>query len=208
MITPLDLKDRAVLYGVDHLTDAELLHLTTGIDRVRLQGALEEFGLHELLGRMDVMGLSVPQKTKLEAAYALSQRISIARIAPGALIIRSPDDVGPLFVAQLQLKTVETAMIAMLDNRGRLIRIETMATGTINSAMIIARDIAKITLRFNAVCVILAHNHPSGETEPSEADVKASRQLLESLDMIGVRLTDSLVIGNGEYTSLKRIGLL
>jgi DNA repair protein RadC len=208
MITPLDLKDRAVLYGIDHLTDAELLSLTTGIDRVRLQGALEEFGLQDLLGRIDVMDLTVPQKMKMEAAFALSQRISIARISPGALIVRSPDDIGPLFVAQLQLKTVETAMIAMLDNRGRLIRIETMATGTINSAMIIARDIAKIALRFNAVCVILAHNHPSGETEPSEADVKASRQLLESLDTIGVRLTDSLVIGNGEYTSLKRKGLL
>jgi DNA repair protein RadC len=157
---------------------------------------------------MDAIGLTVTQKTKLEAAYALSQRISIARIAPGTLIVRSPDDVGPLFIAELQLKTVETAMIAMLDNGGRLIHLATMATGTINSAMIIARDIAKIALRYNAVCVILAHNHPSGETEPSDADVKASRLLKDSLDMIGVRLTDSLIIGKGEYTSLKRRGLL
>jgi len=93
-----------------------------------------------------------------------------------------------------------------LDNRHRVLAIESVAHGTIDSATIHPREVVKAALRWNASAVVFAHNHPSGEPEPSAADRAITRQLKEALTLVDVRVLDHIVVGNQGTVSLAQRG--
>jgi len=96
--------------------------------------------------------------------------------------------------------------VLFLDNRHRVISLDEMFNGTINGASVHPREIVKRALSHNAAAVILAHNHPSGVAEPSEADQHLTRKLSEALGLIDVRVLDHFVIGDGEAVSFAERG--
>ena len=110
---------------------------------------------------------------------------------------------------QLHLARQEREMFVVLylDNQNRLLEHETLFLGTINSTEVHPREIVKSALRHNAAAVILAHNHPSGVTEPSRADRLITTNIVKTLDLVKVRVLDHFIIGAGEvpvsYTPLK-----
>ncbi|CAG0965077.1 hypothetical protein GPROT1_01109 [Gammaproteobacteria bacterium] len=93
-----------------------------------------------------------------------------------------------------------------LDNRHRVLTVESVARGTIDSATIHVREVVKSALRWNAAAVIFAHNHPSGDAEPSSADRAITRQLKEALTLVEVRVLDHIVVANGGTVSLAQRG--
>lgn len=95
-----------------------------------------------------------------------------------------------------------------LDNRHRVIAFEELFRGTIDGASVHPREVVKASMKFNAAACILAHNHPSGVTEPSQADMKITQRLKEALGLIDVRVIDHLVIGEGPACSFAERGLL
>jgi DNA repair protein RadC len=95
-----------------------------------------------------------------------------------------------------------------LDTRHRLIRYEEMFRGTIDGAAVYPREIVKQALSFNAAAVILSHNHPSGDAEPSEADRSITIRVSKALSLVDVRLLDHLVVGADEVVSLAERGWL
>ena len=206
MITPLTFKYRAVAYGPDTLTDAELLALLTRIDPMILRETIEEHGLHEVFSRRYDLELADPQRVKLEAIYLIAQRISKARYVPG-LEIRGPEVIGTLLVDLMQYSEVEMVKLVLLDTRGKMLRIHDLALGTSNASIIMPKDVAMVCLRAGCSNVILAHNHPSSNTEFSDSDIDATRKLSEGLQLVGIRLVDHFVIGAGEYRSMKRLGI-
>lgn len=102
----------------------------------------------------------------------------------------------------------EVFMVLFLDNQHRLIGRETLFTGTINHTEVHPREVVKAALHHNAAAVILAHNHPSGETEPSQADRHITQRLASALTLVDVRVLDHLVVGGTAIVSFAERGWL
>lgn len=102
---------------------------------------------------------------------------------------------------QLACQERELFMVLLLDNQNRLLAHETLFYGTISSTVIYPREVVKAALRHNAAAVILAHNHPSGFAEPSDADRNITERLKKALALVEVRLLDHLVVGSKEIVS-------
>ncbi|WP_343515218.1 RadC family protein [Klebsiella quasipneumoniae] len=111
---------------------------------------------------------------------------------------------------RLQLASLEREefTILFLDNQHRLIAHETLFTGTINHTQVHPREVVKSGLRYNAAAAVLAHNHPSGEAEPSQADRQVTMRIQRALELVDIRLLDHLVVGGMEITSFAERGWL
>ena len=95
-----------------------------------------------------------------------------------------------------------------LDNRHRVLRFDELFRGTIDGTSVYPREVVKEALAVNAAAVILAHNHPSGVAEPSQADERITKRLKSALELVDIRLLDHLIIGDGCATSLASRGML
>lgn len=100
----------------------------------------------------------------------------------------------------------EVFMVLLLDNQHRLIGHETLFTGTINHTEVHPREVVKSALHHNAAAVILAHNHPSGESEPSQADRHITQRLVNALALVEVRILDHLIVGGTTIVSFAERG--
>lgn len=111
---------------------------------------------------------------------------------------------------RLQLATLdrEAFTVLWLDNQHRLIDHDTLFLGTINSITVHPREVVKSGLKNNAAAALLAHNHPSGEAEPSQADRLITEHLKQALDLVDIRLLDHLVVGGMDIVSFAERGWL
>ncbi|BBV78449.1 DNA repair protein RadC [Klebsiella pneumoniae] len=111
---------------------------------------------------------------------------------------------------RLQLASLEREefTVLFLDNQHRLVAHETLFTGTINHTQVHPREVVKSGLRYNAAAAVLAHNHPSGEAEPSQADRQVTMRIQRALELVDIRLLDHLVVGGMEITSFAERGWL
>ncbi|MBS0866179.1 RadC family protein [Enterobacter mori] len=111
---------------------------------------------------------------------------------------------------RLQLATLEREAFTVLwlDNQHRLIAHDTLFLGTINSITVHPREVVKSGLKNNAAAAVLAHNHPSGEAEPSQADRLITERLKQALDLVDIRLLDHLVVGGMDIVSFAERGWL
>ncbi len=127
---------------------------------------------------------------------------------PKGEVIRNPADTAGYLQARMRHLEYELFCCLFLDNRHRVIRFDEMFRGTIDGTSVYPREVVKEALAANAAAVILAHNHPSGVAEPSQADERITQRLKSALGLVDIRLLDHLIIGNGEATSLAARGML
>ena len=113
--------------GIDYLTDAEALATITGISLSVLHPVIQAYGFHGTFRHLDVIGLSSDERTRLELVYSICQRIGKADYQAGT-VITNPDEIGQLFISELQFEAVETVAIALLDSRNKLIKLERIFT--------------------------------------------------------------------------------
>ena len=111
-------------------------------------------------------------------------------------------------MARLRDYPHEVLACLFLDNRHRVIAYEELFHGTINGTTVHPREVVKRSLAQNAAALILAHNHPSGVAEPSQADINLTQRLQDALALIDVRVLDHIVIGDGECIALAERGLI
>jgi len=111
---------------------------------------------------------------------------------------------------RLNLATLEREALSVLwlDNQHRLIAHDTLFLGTINTITVHPREVVRAGLKHNAAAAVLAHNHPSGEAEPSKADQRITERLKQALDLVDIRLLDHLVVGGMEIVSFSERGWL
>ena len=152
-------------------------------------------------------GLGPARATTLKALQELARRFYAEKAAPGTTI-RSPGDTCQFLIARLRDLPHEVFCCLYLDNRHRILRFEELFRGTIDGTSVYPREVVKQALAHNAAAVILAHNHPSGVAEPSQADEQITRRLRSALGLVDIRLLDHLVVGDGEAISLASRGLL
>ncbi|HEX7389498.1 MAG TPA: DNA repair protein RadC [Acidiphilium sp.] len=110
--------------------------------------------------------------------------------------------------AVLARERVEQARVLFLDNRNRLIADEVQSQGTVNHTPVYPRELVKRALDHHATAFILVHNHPSGDPTPSQADIAMTREIKQAASALSIVLHDHVIIGNGKWVSLKRLGLL
>ncbi|MCL1532368.1 DNA repair protein RadC [Xanthomonas nasturtii] len=120
--------------------------------------------------------------------------------------IHSPDQAGDYLVARCAHLTHEVFGVVFLDNQHHIISTEHLFTGTVDGCEVHSRVVAKRALELNAVAVILFHNHPSGNPEPSQADRQVTERLQQALGLLDIRVLDHLVIGGQKSVSLAARG--
>lgn len=141
-----------------------------------------------------------------------SEILAAAKTAVGYLYSRgslftSPEAARDYLTAKLAGRENECFAVLFLDNRHRLIQYRELFYGTIDGASVHPREVVKAALELNAAAVIFGHNHPSGESEPSQADLRITQRLKDALALVEIRVLDHIVIG-ATPTSFAERGLL
>ncbi len=152
-------------------------------------------------------GVGDARVAKIRALRELARRY-FEETLPIGVAIKSPADTETFLLARLRDRPHEVFCCLYLDNRHRVILFEEMFRGTIDGTSVYPREVVKMALQVNAAAVILAHNHPSGVADPSQADERITRRVKAALNLVDIRLLDHLVIGDGVSTSLASRGLL
>lgn len=209
--------ERLLELGPSRLSDCELLALlltasVRGPDAATLAGELlrDWGGLHALLrsaphelGR--AKGLGAARIARLQAAVELGRRYLEGPV-DRRRVLKKPDDAAQCFRARLADLSYEVFSCLFLDTRHRIICLEPLFRGTVDGATVYPREVVKRALYHNAAAVVLGHNHPSGNCEPSEADRSITAKLASALALVDVRLLDHLVVATGGHVSLAERG--
>jgi len=212
-------REKLLSRGPAALSDAELLAIflrtgtrnQTAVDISRK--LLENFkGLRGLMSANQQQicqqpGLGMAKYAQLQAILELSRRHMAETLDRGDAL-SDPDATRQYLMARLRDYPHEVFACLFLDNRHRVIAYEELFHGTINGTSVHPREVVKRCLGHNAAALILAHNHPSGVAEPSQADIKLTQRLQEALALIDVRVLDHIVIGDGESIALAECGLI
>jgi DNA repair protein RadC len=194
------------------MSDEELLASVIG-GKDLAKRLLRRFGgLHPLLHTDAAIlstepGIGVGRAALLRALPELARRY-FEESLPVGKVIRSPADTQAFLHAKIRHLGHEMFCCLYLDNRHRILRFDQLFRGTIDGTSVYPREVVKEALSINAAAVILAHNHPSGVAEPSQADERITRRLKSALELVDIRLLDHLIIGNAETTSLASRGLI
>ncbi len=218
---PLEERPREKLLqrGADALNDAELLaiFLRTGLpgcSAVQLaRDLIQRFGgLRGLLGADEATfcaapGLGRAKYAQLQAVLEISRR-HLAETLQRESAFTSPDATRNYLSSRLRDYAHEVFAVLFLDNQHRLIAFEELFRGTLDSASVYPREVVKAALSHNAAALILAHNHPSGIAEPSQADRQITERLVSALALVDIRVLDHLVVGDGQPVSFAERGWL
>lgn len=210
-------REKLLARGAEALSDAELLaiFLRTGVKGKSAVDLARELlatfgGLRPLIESSreqfcSALGLGDAKYVQLQAVMEMSRRHLEAQLQRGSAL-ESPQAVRRYLSAQLRHENREVFACLLLDNRHRVIRFEALFFGTINAASVYPREVVALALRHQAAALILAHNHPSGVAEPSQADRQITDRLIDALGLVDVRVLDHLVIGDGESVSFAERG--
>ncbi len=211
-------REKLLQKGAEHLSDAELLAIflrvgikgKTAVDLAR--ELLDEYkGLRNLLAADEQRfcqskGMGQAKYVQLQAVIEMSRRFLSEKVTRG-IEITNPKMVQQYLLSRLRDYPYEVFACLFLDNRHRIIEYEELFRGTIDGASVHPREVVRKAIQHNAAAVIFAHNHPSGVAEPSQADIRITQKLKESLTLIDVRVLDHFIIGD-EVTSFVESGLL
>jgi DNA repair protein RadC len=216
-------RERLAALGPDALSNGELLaillrtgvrgHSALALAQLVLQRAETLEGLarstvRELCG---IRGIGPDKAVTLKAAFTLAQRL--AREAHGeAPLVDTPERVAGLLREDNRLYEVERFQVLLVNTRRRLLRIEKLAHGTLDTLLVHPREVFRVALAANAAAVILVHNHPSGDPTPSEADIRVTRDLIRAGQLLKIEVLDHIILGRrtperaSDYVSLRELG--
>lgn len=207
-------REKLLQFGAETLTDKELLaiFLRTGIKGTSVldlaEQVLHAFGsLRGLLSaKLDdfcqIKGLGQTQYILLQATKEMTKRHLLQEMENNGTIT-DPDLAIMYFQTMLEDDEREVFMVLFLDNQNRVLRQEKMFFGTINQTSVYPREIVKAALKYNAAAILIAHNHPSGNCVPSEADRQMTKKIEMACELVDVRLVDHIIVGKGEYFSFE-----
>ena len=212
-------REKLLQRGSESLSDAELLaiFLRTGVagrNAVELgRDLLAQYGslracLDQPASRLKACrGLGTATTALLLAALELGRRYLLEDLRRGDALA-NPDSTRRFLQSRLRGYPHEVFACLFLDNRHRVIEYEALFRGTVDGATVHPREVVKAALGYNAAAVILAHNHPSGVAEPSQADIHLTRRLREALGLVDIRVVDHVIVGDGEAVSFAERGLI
>lgn len=219
---PPDMRPREKLLkqGAAALTDVELLalFLRTGIAGKSVFALATELlqRFHGFAGLIHASATELAQCKGMGGNAKRAQLVAVLEMARRALkqelqektLLGSPPAVKQFLQLELAQLTHEVFAVLFLDVQNRLLSFQPMFRGSLAQTMVYPREVAKLALHLGAHAVILAHNHPSGEMQPSKADMLLTRTMQESLALIDVTVRDHIIVAQGKFLSMAEEGLL
>jgi len=215
--------ERCLREGPEQLSDAELLSiiirtgsrednslalaskiLALNYPREGILGLLH-LSLPEL---MSVKGIGKVKGIQLLCVSELSRRIWKRKVSERILTFTEPQSIADFYQEDMRHKEQEQFRVMLFNTKQVLIRDIMLSKGTVNASLASPREIFIEALRYQAVGIILVHNHPSGDPKPSREDLLLTKRVEESGNLIGIQLLDHIIIGDASYTSFKERGLL
>lgn len=209
-------RERLIKHGPKTLSNAELLAiiLRTGDKKENVielsNHLLKEHNLKSL-SRLKIStlkknkGIGEAKACQITACFELGRRLA-AFPKIKKIIINSAKDAAKLFLPEMSTLNQEHFMGIYLDARKRIIKEETIFIGSLNTAVIHPREIFQTAINEGAAAIILIHNHPSGNPEPSEEDLEITQQLIAAGKLLEIEILDHLIIGDQRYCSLREKG--
>ena len=214
------MRDRIIEHGPQTLADYELLEviLFAVIPRrdtkPMAKALLDTFKSfrHIMAADIDeiteVAGIGRDTAIFLKTLSEINSRISKEDAFDDAPILRSWSAVISFLQQEIGMKNTENFAALFLGSNNKLLKSEILAKGTVNRVSVYPREIVKLALKYNAVSVIIAHNHPSGDITPSKQDIAMTHAIKDALKTVEITLHDHLIISPTKYESFKQLGLL
>lgn len=216
-------REKLLKRGVAALTDAELIAilLRTGLPGANAVAVaaqlLERYGSLNGISRCtvdeisDIPGIGPAKAMQLVAAFGLGQRLARETLAREK--IDTPEIVYNLLAPEMRVLHKESLRVILLDTRYHLLRIQEVSLGSVNESIAHPRDVFRPAVIASAYAVVVAHNHPSGDPAPSQADHSLTRRLAEAAELLQIKLLDHIIIGAPAvgrlpYFSFKEAGIL
>jgi len=152
-------------------------------------------------------GLDQASADRLQGLFVLAQRLAEERMETGDAFL-SPRQIFDHFHSRLRDHKKEIFCVVLLDARHRVMGEERISEGSLTSSIVHPREVFVPAVRESAGAVVFVHNHPSGEPSPSEDDIAVTRRLERAAELLGIRVLDHVIIGDGVYASFKEMGLI
>jgi DNA repair protein RadC len=152
-----------------------------------------------------IKGMGMAKAIGIAAAFELSRRFQQESFNPG-MILQSPDDVARYFIPRMRGARTESFYIALLNTSNIVFSTKKISEGSLNSSIVHPREVFRTAIIESAASIIALHNHPSGNTEPSNEDISLTEQLRQVGNMMHIPLLDHIIIAGDTYTSLRERG--
>ncbi len=207
---PSDARERLLARGADTLTTRDLLGLLTARPA---DGLLRRYGTLRRLARASPMelvrepGVGRASAVRVAAALALGRRLHAERLQVGRRLHRSVE-IFDAYHARMRDLRKERFLAVMLDAKNRVLREERVSEGSLTASLVHPREVFGPAIREAAAGLVLVHNHPSGDPEPSPEDIEVTRRLCAVGELVGIRVLDHVVIGDGRYVSFLERGMI
>ena len=216
-------RERLLAAGADALKDTELLAIllrtgTKGLSALDVaQQLLVRFDNLESLARASVddlqltTGIGRDKAIALKAAFTLAQRMA-KQIRNDSPLLDTPERVAELLREENRLFDVENFQVLLLNTRRKLMRIDRISQGTLDSILVHPREVFKNAIKAGAAAIVLVHNHPSGDPTPSESDIKVTRDLIRAGQLLKIDVLDHVILGRAtrerprDFVSLRELG--
>ena len=211
-------RERLLKLGAEALSAQEILALILGRGikdesvMITAQRLLSQFGNLKGIANASieelarVRGIGVAKATQIKAAFELSKRLE-GYESGKKVMIKTPEDIVEQVRARLKDKKKEHFLVALLNTRNQLIGIAPISIGSLDASIVHPREVFKEAISATAASVIFAHNHPSGDPQPSEDDIKLTKRLVQAGEIIGIEVLDHIIVGGNTFVSMKRQGL-
>jgi len=212
-------RERLLQQGPQHLSEAELLGILIGKGTTRktaidlARELLDRYeSLENLFSRspselMKVKGIGSAKAATLAAAFQLVRRIQ-SKTSKDQPSFKRAKDVANLYLPLMKDLRKEVFRVLLLSRANRLIKEVTISEGTLDASIVHPRDVFREALLESAAGVILLHNHPSGNPNPSEEDIRITKQLVEAGRVMGIKVYDHIILAGEDYRSLADDGLI
>jgi DNA repair protein RadC len=215
-------REKMLKGGAASLSDAELLALIIrtgdtatgksaidlGRELITLFGSsLRDLGSADMAEIIAIKGMGVAKAAGVKAAFALASRFQ-GRKLENLDRFTSPRQVFDYFHFELRDCRKEYFLVLLLDGKNRIIRRVQVSQGSLNQSIVHPREVFSPAVKESAAAVILVHNHPTGDPTPSQEDLNITRRLKEAGEIMGIRVLDHIIIGDGEYLSFVERGVL
>ena len=221
-----EIKTKIPSRPIDAYTNQELMAKVSGAPLTIAEDVLTTYegNLARMAGSsakqmQGIAGIGAVRSEKIIAAFELGKRL--ARFHAEKEKITSPADVADLMMSKMRYLQKEIVVVLALDTKGgvtttgtagelagelkwgKVIAEKTIFEGTLNSSVFHPREIFRFAIAESANSIVLLHNHPSGDPQPSQEDIRATKQLIEAGNQIGIKVLDHVIIGDGIFVSLK-----
>lgn len=212
-------RERLQKFGPEALSAQELLALVIGrgISKKSVMSIAQEllvrFGNIKAISQAtieelsQIKGIGLAKAAQIKACFELGKREELEPELKD-FDIKNPESVVKAISASIKDKAKEHFKLILLNPRNKIIGISTISIGTLNASLVHPREVFKDAIMHSAASVVLAHNHPSGDPEPSEDDLKITKKLVDSGKILGIEVLDHIVIGKNNFCSFKERGLI